>query len=201
MSAEEIVAAEAQQGVLVLHDIAELTGTAHALAAGLDIQQHPRVHALVATTLGQDLTLVTLNQLEPVFGELLARLHATAETSPHPDQHDAFQIRVATATQTLAPSVYSDPVQHRLLIDLAEAEQNIVSDSIADMYEIPPAPAVPPQSNAVHLSERERFGYRLVSEIGRLGHPAIRALLYIQEWWPVHPTESKLLPPQAEPSA
>ena len=79
-SEEEIVTAEAQQGLLVIRHLADLTGTTHALASDLDIFQHPRFRSLVATALGRDLSLANLNQVEPVFGELLARLRAAAET-------------------------------------------------------------------------------------------------------------------------
>jgi hypothetical protein len=184
MSEEEIVAAEAEQGMQVIHHIAEVTGTTHALAAGLDIFQHPHVRALAATALGHDYCLANLEQLEPVFGELLARLRALAESCPEPDRNAGFQARVAEATQAIGPTLYSDPTQHRLLADLEREGQNILSDGITEHYDIPRAPHMSHHINSVRLGERARYSYRLLSEIGRMGHPVVRALLHIQAWTP-----------------
>jgi hypothetical protein len=183
-SEEEIVAAEAAQGMLVIHHIAELTGTAHSLAAGLDIFQHPRVRAITATALAKDNNLANIEQLEPVFGELLARLRATAETCLAPERYASFQTGAEQATQAIGPSIYSDPVQHRLLADLASEGKNVASEGIAEQYDLPRAPLTNQHVNTIHLGEHELYGYRLLSEIGRLGHPVIRALLHIQAWMP-----------------
>jgi hypothetical protein len=182
MTEEEVVAAEADQGLSIIRHIADLTGISHALAAGLDIFRHPRVQALVATAFGRDHSLENLQQLEPVFGELLARLRAMAETCPEPERSAGFQVRVAEATQAIRPSVYSDPVQGRLLQDLATEGKDIASDSIVEQYNIPRAPLTNHHVNAVRLGARELYAYRLLGEIGRLGHPVIRALLHILDW-------------------
>jgi hypothetical protein len=181
---EEIVAAEADQGLAVIRHIADLAGTAHALAAGLDIFLHPQVRALAATALGKDFSLEHLERLEPVFGALLARLRAIEETCPAPERAAGFQTHITEATQAVSPSIYRDPAQERLLADLAADGMNVLSDTIEEQYDIPRAPLTNRHINAARLNEREQQGYGLLSEIGRLGHPIVRALLHIQDWRP-----------------
>lgn len=187
-SEEAIVADEAAVGVDVLRALARLTGTEHAWNAGLDIFQVPRARALLRTALGQSYALGPLQELEPVFGETLARLRAMAETSAQPLAYDAFQAHVEAAVQTLAPSVYVDPVQHLLLLDLARDGKNMESRDIEEHYDLPRVPITNHHTNTVSLRGREREGYHIMSEIGRLGHPLVRALLHISGW----PTDGRL---------
>jgi hypothetical protein len=181
-SAEAIVAEEAHLGLQVVWAIAHATGTAHALAAGLDIFANPRVQALYATAIGEHYTIDHIQQLEPVFGELLANLRAAAETAADPHTQDQFQATVEAAVESVGPSVYIDPAQDALLADLAHAGKSIAGPDIEERYDIPIAQVMNRYPNAITMDSQEQTGYRIASEIGRLGHPVIRALLHISSW-------------------
>jgi hypothetical protein len=181
-SAEAIVADEARRGVQVLQAIAQMTGTAHALAAGLDIFENPRVRALYQTAIGEHYTLDHLQRLEPVFGEVLAGLRSTGETAADPHGYDAFQAAVAAAVESVGASVYVDPAQGAVLADLVRAGQSVAGSDIEERYDVPIAQVTNHHLNAITLRGQEQAGYRLASEIGRLGHPVIRALLHISTW-------------------
>jgi hypothetical protein len=185
---EAVVADEAAIGVMLLHALARLAGVEHAWNAGLDISQNPLARALLETALGQNQALGALQQLEPIFGEVLARLRARAETSPYPEVYDAFQTDIETAVETLRPSTYSDQSQQALLWELARASKNVESRDIEEGYDLPRAPVTKRHTNMATMSERERDGYHIMSEIGRLGDPLVRALLHISDW----PTDSHL---------
>ena len=109
----------------------------HALAAGLDVFQLPHAQSLRATILGKNYSLADLQLLEPVFGELLARLRAVSETWPNPQRLDSFQAGIESATQSVGPSIYSDPVQGRLLSDSATEGKEVVGDDLVEEYRHP----------------------------------------------------------------
>ncbi len=178
-SAEAIVAEEARLGVTLMGAIARASGTEHALAAGLDILQNPRARSLYDTATGRRYEFDEMQRLEPAFGELLARLRAVEERCAAPQQAAAFQAAVDGAVQPLGTSVYIDPVQRQLLSDLARQGKNVEGADIEERYDIPHAPVTNQRPNAVSLRGAERQGYHLMSEIGRLGHPIVRALLHI----------------------
>jgi hypothetical protein len=182
-SADTIVAEEARLGVTLMHAVAHASGTEHALAAGLDILQNPRARSLYDTAMGRRYDFDAMQRLEPAFGELLAQLRAIEECCPAPQQAAAFQAAVDGAVQPLGASVYIDPVQNRLLSDLAREGKNVEGVDIEERYDIPRAHVTNQRPNAVSLQGAEQQGYHLLSEIGRLGHPIVRALLHIAADW------------------
>ena len=182
-SPEAIVAEEAGLGVTLMHAIAGATRTEYALAAGLDILQNPRARSLYDTATGRRYDFDEMQRLEPAFGELLAQLRAIEEQCPAPQQAAAFQAAVEGAVQPVGASVYIDPVQHQLLSDLAREGKNVEGADIEERYDIPRAHVATQRPNTVSLRGAEQGGYHLMSEIGRLGHPIVRALLHIAADW------------------
>lgn len=179
---EEIIGHEVALGEQLLDGIAQLAGVEHAWHAGLDIRQNPNAVRLLDTALGGHYLLGAAQQLEPLFGELLAKLRATAEKGREPAAYAAFQADVDAAVRLLTPSTYIDPAQHTPLAQLAATGRNVVGADIEEAYELPRAPLVHQHITAVTLRGREQDSYRLLSEIGRLGHPLVRALLHVSDW-------------------
>lgn len=179
---EAVVSDEAALGQEILRALAALSGTEHAWRAGLNILQNPDAHALLETALGQRETLGALQRLDPVFGEVLARLRARAELSPHRQLYEIFQGEVEAAVQMLKPSIYVDPAQHAQLSDLARAGKNVASRDIEEDYDLPRARLTNQHINTADIRGTELANYRLMSEIGWLGHPLVRALLHISDW-------------------
>lgn len=182
MPAEVILGAEATLGEQELQAVARLAGVEHAWHVGLDIRQNPHAARLLNAALGRHFLLSALQELEPLFGELLAKLRATAEEGQAPDAYAAFQADVDAAVGALRPSTYLDPAQHVTLSQLVAAGRNVVGADIEEAYELPRARITKQQVSSVSLHGRKLEGYRLLSEIGRLGHPLVRALLHISDW-------------------
>jgi hypothetical protein len=182
LTAEEIVADETAMGEELLQALARLAGAEHAWHAGLDISQNPRARVLLTTALGQHYALGPLQQLEPVFGGLLARLRSRAETSAHPQEYEAFQTDIETSVHLLRPSTYVDPAQQASLSDLARAGKNVEGRDIEERYDLPHARVTNQHVNTASLRGRERESYHVMSAIGGLGHPLLRALLHISDW-------------------
>ncbi len=183
-SEEAIVAEEARLGVDIVKAIAGMTGTAKSLGAGLDVLRNPETKALYETAIGRTHSLDHIQRLEPVFGELLARLRAIAEESADALAYLNFQTVVETAVRSATATIYIDPSQGRLLADLVAHGKNVESVGIEERYEVPQALVTNRHSNSIWFTEREHDGYHVLSEIGRLGHPVIRALLHIEGWRP-----------------
>jgi hypothetical protein len=178
-ASEDVAADEAAMGAAVLQNIARLAGVEHAWHAGLDITQNPGARGLLDTALGKNYDLTQLQRLAPLFGELLGRLRSQAETSHDPQAYGAFQTDVEAAVRGLTPSVYRDPAQRATLADLARAGKNVEGRDIEEEYDLPRARVTNQHANGATLHGRERDGYHLMTEIGRLGHPLVRALLHI----------------------
>jgi hypothetical protein len=179
VSPEEVVQSEARLGVAVLRSMAGAAGIQGSFAAGLDVMLNPHVYSLYQTAIGKNYHLDTLRTLEPIFGGLLARLRAVADEGEAPDRYAMFHAQAETAVGSVPASVYIDPVQQELLPDLARQGKTIAGPDIEERYDIPRAPTTTHVTNAVELRGRDREGYTLMSEIGRLGHPLTRALLHI----------------------
>jgi hypothetical protein len=189
-SPEEIVQSEARLGVAILRAIAGAVGAQASFAAGLDVLLNPQVHALYQTAIGKNYHLDSLRTLEPIFGGLLARLRAIAEEAGGSDRYALFHAQVEAAVESVLASVYIDPVQQQTLPELARQGKTIVGNAIEEHYDIPRAPITTHVTNTVNLRGRDRDGYRLMSEIGRLGHPLTRALLHIAKGYPDAPLSS-----------
>jgi hypothetical protein len=181
-SPEDIIVDEVAMGEQLFEGIAQLAGVGHAWHAGLNIWQNPNAARLLDTALDGHYLLGAVQQLEPLFGALLARLRATAEKGREPEAYAAFQADVDAAVRLLTPSTYTDPTQHASLAQLVAAGRNVVGKDIGEEYELPRARLVNLSDTAVTLRGREWDGYRLLSEIGRMGHPLVRALLHISDW-------------------
>jgi hypothetical protein len=181
-SEEDIVAGEAALGNELLRDLARLAGAEHAWRAGLDLLQNPQASKLLQTALGHQYLLGPLQQLEPVFGELLARLRAQAEAGQASRAYSAFQADVDAAVRLLPPSRYTDPSQHVALADLARSGRNVEGRDIEEHYELPRPQVTNQHVNTQKLYGREFESYRILSGIGNLGHPLVRALLHVSDW-------------------
>jgi hypothetical protein len=181
-SEEDTIADEVAMGDDLVLALARLAGVEHAWRAGLDIAQNPHAERLLQAALGQHYRLGPLQQLEPIFGELLARLRAQAETGSSFEAYSGFQADVDAAVRMLTPSVYSDPSRHFSLSDLARSGRNVEGRDIEEQYDLPRVRVTNQHITTINLHGRERDSYWLMSEIGRLGHPLVRALLHISDW-------------------
>jgi hypothetical protein len=120
--------------------------------------------------------------LEPIFGELLARLRAQAEAGRAATGYGVFQADVYAVVRMLATSVYIDPAARVTLPDLARSGRDVAGSDIEEQYDLSRAHVTNQHTNTIRLQKRERESYHLLSEIGRLGHPLVRALLHISDW-------------------
>jgi hypothetical protein len=176
---EQVVEAEAELGIEVLAAIAGLSGAGEAYTHGFDIFRYPRTRSLYETATGRNNNLSNVVLLDPILGEALGKLRAVAERSPDPVQYAAFQSAVESAVMTASGSVYIDPGQHALLSDLAKEGRNVVGPDLIQRYQVPRAPLTNMHNTAVPFNARQRQGYQVLSEIGRLGNPTLRAMLHI----------------------
>ena len=75
-----------------------------------------------------------------------------------------------------------DPAQQASLTDLASAGKNVAGRDIEEHFDLPRARVINQHVNTTSLRGRERESYRVMSAIGALGHPLVRALLHISDW-------------------